>query len=55
MPLILTVKTTVSLGKRLYQTSLKIYGSLAFTNNVKGLHLFTIIKDSSIGGGAKIM
>ncbi len=32
------VKTAEVLGKRMYQTSLKINGSLAFTNNVKGLH-----------------
>ncbi len=38
--LVLTVKTTVLLGKRMYQTSLEIKGGLAFTNNVKGLHLF---------------
>jgi len=32
------VKTAVSLGMHMYQTSNKINGSLAFTNNVKGLH-----------------
>jgi len=36
----LRVKTAVSLGKRVYQTSLKINGSLAFTNDVKGLRQF---------------
>jgi len=39
---ILTVKTAVSLGQHMYQTSLKINGSLAFTNNMKGVHKFTI-------------
>ncbi len=38
MLLVLTVKTAVSLGKHMYQSSLKIKDSLAFTNNVKSLH-----------------
>ncbi len=29
-------------GKRMYQPSLEINASIAFTNNMKGLHLFTI-------------
>jgi len=41
MLLVLTGKTAVLLGKRMYQTSQKINGSLVFTNNVKGLHQFT--------------
>ncbi len=40
--LVPTVETAVLLGKRLYQTSTEISGSLAFTNNVKGLHSFKI-------------
>ncbi len=36
--LVPTVKTTVLLGKRLYKTSTEMNVSLAFTNNVKGLH-----------------
>jgi len=32
----------VSLVKQVYQTYLKINCSLAFTKNVKGLHLFTM-------------
>jgi len=36
------VKTAVSLGKGVYQTSLKINACLAFTNNVRGLHKFTV-------------
>jgi len=36
--LVLMVKTAVSLGKRMYQPSLKMYDSLAFTTYVKGLH-----------------
>jgi len=35
---VLTVKTAVSLGKRMYQPYLEIYASLEFTNNVKGCH-----------------
>jgi len=35
------VKTAVLPGKLLYQTSTKINGNLAFTNNVKGLQLST--------------
>ncbi len=31
-------KTAVLLSKRLFQTSTEIKDSLAFTNNVKGLH-----------------
>jgi hypothetical protein len=31
-------QTAVLLGKRPYQRSTEINGSLAFTNNVKGLH-----------------
>jgi len=36
--LVLTVKTAVLLGKRMYHPSLKTYASLAFTNNVKSLY-----------------
>jgi len=36
--LVLTVITAVSWGKLMYQPSLEIHTSLAFTNNVKGLH-----------------
>ncbi len=36
--LVLKVKTAVFLGKHMYQPSLEIYGSLAFTNNMKGLY-----------------
>jgi len=32
--LVPTVKTAVTLGKRFYQTSLEIYNSLTFTNNI---------------------
>jgi len=41
--LVLTVKTAVLLGKRQYQPSLKIYVSLAFTNN-EGLNDIFIFK-----------
>ena len=36
--LVLMVKTAVALGKRMHQPYLKIYVSLAFTNNVKDIH-----------------
>ncbi len=36
------VKQLYWLGKCLCQTSTEINGSIAFTSNVKGLHLFTI-------------
>jgi len=35
---VLMVKTVVSLGKNMYQPSFKIYPSLAFTNNMNGVH-----------------
>ncbi len=40
--LVLTAKTAVSSNK-LYQPSFKIFAGHVFTNNVKGLHYFTII------------
>ena len=40
--LVLTFKTVVLLSKQMYQPSLEIYVSLAFTNSVKGLYLFAI-------------
>ncbi len=40
--LVLMVKTAVSLNKPMYQPSLKIYASLAFTNSLKGVNFINV-------------